>query len=548
MAIKKVQLPDNSTQDINDARIASTDITQWNGKQDTLVSGTNIKTVNNESLLGSGNISVAGTPGEPGTDGVGISSVVQTTESTVSGGTNVITITKTDGTSSTFNVRNGDAVGSATIVQTTGDSTTSVMSQDATTTTISETKQHTLKVSPNSVFADNHKNGKIYSKRVFAFADIRNATAISRAVAYGSEYIVNHYEAYGLLGFYQSSTTFLQVYIQGGNIKVQLQVNGTMAHNEDIGTVYNTGINSYGDYAVIFDHDDLVFRIFGYSNGSVTQLVQYSISTWDLSSLSNVYLIASIDNYQGRVCCTTLLINSPSLLNNYIAAPLNVGEFNTPQGTPFKTDLYLAGTGINVAGTVVQTISDMDKIYSISNSSVNYWRVGPSNVANNSPYMWHHVKLRFSSLSDGAYLQGGILFAQIAIEANGLPSGLILSGADKFYPVVDTDYDLYVQYNSNNKDGAVQYAVKLYGTVTVEVSEPYCFNNQAQNICAETYDGDGFTGAIPCECDPVSLVAYKIGITAAPTNIRIPTYAKRVDSNGRIYMWNGSVWKQINNS
>ena len=162
--------------------------------------------------------------------------------------------------------------------------------------------------------------------------------------------------------------------------------------------------------------------------------------------------------------------------------------------------------------------------------------------------MWHHVKLRFTSLSEGAYLQGGILFAQIAIEANGLPSGLILSGADKFYPVVDTDYDLYVQYNSNNKISARESAVKLYGTVTVEVSEPYCFNNQAQNICAETYDGDGFTGAIPCECDPVSLVDYKIALTSAPTNIRIPTYAKRVDSNGRIYMWNGSVWKQINNS
>lgn len=133
MAISKLKLPDNSTQDINDERISSTDITYWNGKQDALVSGTNIKTVNNESLLGSGNISVEGTPGAAG---VGISSVVQTTESTVSGGTNVITVTKTDGTSSTFNVKNGDAVGSATIVQTTGDSTTSVMSQDGTTKAI----------------------------------------------------------------------------------------------------------------------------------------------------------------------------------------------------------------------------------------------------------------------------------------------------------------------------------------------------------------------------------------------------------------------------
>ena len=130
MAISKVKLPDNSTQDINDARIASTDLTNWNGKQDTLVSGTNIKTVNNESLLGSGNLTITG---EPGDDGIGISSVVQTTESTVPGGTNVITITKTDGTTSTVKVRNGDAVGSVTIVQSTGTATDAAMSQDGTT-------------------------------------------------------------------------------------------------------------------------------------------------------------------------------------------------------------------------------------------------------------------------------------------------------------------------------------------------------------------------------------------------------------------------------
>lgn len=110
--------------------ITSSDISNWNGKQDALVSGTNIKTVNNESLLGSGNLTITG---EPGDDGIGISSVVQTTESTVSGGTNVITITKTDGTTSTVNVRNGDAVGTVAIVQDTGNSTTSAMSQDGTT-------------------------------------------------------------------------------------------------------------------------------------------------------------------------------------------------------------------------------------------------------------------------------------------------------------------------------------------------------------------------------------------------------------------------------
>ena len=42
-----------------------------------------------------------------GADGVGIQSVVQTTTSAEDGGTNVITVTKTDGTTSTFQVKNG---------------------------------------------------------------------------------------------------------------------------------------------------------------------------------------------------------------------------------------------------------------------------------------------------------------------------------------------------------------------------------------------------------------------------------------------------------
>lgn len=42
------------------ADISSTDISNWNGKQAALVSGTNIKTVNGNSLLGSGDITISG--------------------------------------------------------------------------------------------------------------------------------------------------------------------------------------------------------------------------------------------------------------------------------------------------------------------------------------------------------------------------------------------------------------------------------------------------------------------------------------------------------
>ena len=40
--------------------VTSTEKSTWSGKQDALVSGTNIKTINNESILGSGNITVSG--------------------------------------------------------------------------------------------------------------------------------------------------------------------------------------------------------------------------------------------------------------------------------------------------------------------------------------------------------------------------------------------------------------------------------------------------------------------------------------------------------
>ena len=45
--------------------------------------------------------------GPPGKDGVGIQSVEQSTTSTEDGGINIVTVTKTDGEASTFEVRNG---------------------------------------------------------------------------------------------------------------------------------------------------------------------------------------------------------------------------------------------------------------------------------------------------------------------------------------------------------------------------------------------------------------------------------------------------------
>lgn len=75
--ISKITLPSNDEYNIKDATARSGLAT----KQDTLVSGTNIKTINNESLLGSGNITIQG-GGDSLPDQTGHSGDILTTNGT----------------------------------------------------------------------------------------------------------------------------------------------------------------------------------------------------------------------------------------------------------------------------------------------------------------------------------------------------------------------------------------------------------------------------------------------------------------------------------
>lgn len=134
-------IPDDLS-DLNDDSthrlVTDAEKSTWNSKQDELISGANIKTINNTSILGSGDISVSQN---------GIASITAV-ESQVSGGNNVVTITETNGNTTVFNIKNGTdgddgingqdgadgvSLGEIALVQTTGDSEESVMSQKAVT-------------------------------------------------------------------------------------------------------------------------------------------------------------------------------------------------------------------------------------------------------------------------------------------------------------------------------------------------------------------------------------------------------------------------------
>lgn len=428
--------------------------------------------------------------------------------------------------------------------------------------------EHNLRVPASAVFMPSSYNGaggdsknvnpQLYSSRTFSWSDLHNVGIIHRGVYNKMIQDVSIGTPQSIFGIYQSENTYLRIYFHGGiQIKCSLVVNGTTTQDVQLMADYRAALTGYGDNAFVLDRDKRVIRIYGYNTGTstITKVAEYDVSQWDLSSFTNVYIAAHVQNITNCMCCVTVLVNSPLTLGDYIAAPLYVGEWNTPIGTRYYEDITLAGTGIEVGGTVTQTISATDKVVSVSNASLDYFKLGPSNLGDDWQYFWYHVKMRFSSVGDGMYITGGRFWQKVIIEdADGLPVTTLQTGDDKWYPAIDTDYHLYYQFIHTSNDAIFgqtyqrNYGLKLYGTATLEASEPYMYNPQVQNLCAETYNGAGFDGAIPFD-GVCQFLDYEVTRNYTPSTMRIPLGALFFDKvNHIIYMWEGSVWKRISNA
>lgn len=90
--------------------VTASDKTTWSGKQDALVSGTNIKTVNNNSLLGAGNINIDSLPAQTGQSGKFL-----TTDGTDASWATVDALPAQSGQSGKFLTTDGSAASWATV-------------------------------------------------------------------------------------------------------------------------------------------------------------------------------------------------------------------------------------------------------------------------------------------------------------------------------------------------------------------------------------------------------------------------------------------------
>jgi hypothetical protein len=125
------------------------------------------------------------------------------------------------------------------------------------------------------------------------------------------------------------------------------------------------------------------------------------------------------------------------------------------------------------------------------------------------------------------------------VDENGV---CVWDGNGRFTPEIDKWYYLISDVIKNRNVGYVSaYGMRAIGTFTIEVEGLFITAPRSINMCAETWNGKYFTGALPFNGTGVNFVAVN---SFTGTGKFIPILATNI-SGGKINMYNGSTWVNI---
>lgn len=314
-----------------------------------------------------------GDKGDTGATGVGITSVKQTVASMISGDTNVVEITTSDGKTSQVKIRNGNASTSGTeIAQTTGQATDKVMSQAAVTDYVPDycatLRSYTLNEAWKA--ADLNKSNLARTRNTYSTA--AKPYVFVRSTAASSSYIPN------IVAFVVSTVAIsLDEHITNNIIKavtdgmVLYNINGNWhlvvkrSDSQVLAHQFATRLTSGFNWAVLLDYraSKLTFKA---TNNAGSALLEESV---DLSSLDinfgDVYylaglgangivpdvifsyndLYATIDSYTDPLTCGNYKIAGTSVVTDTTGANLTAGLNATAMDAIYTTHSYDSDTG-----------------------------------------------------------------------------------------------------------------------------------------------------------------------------------------------------------
>ena len=397
----------------------------------------------------------------------------------------------------------------------------------------------------------------------YDFEDIKNVKVVCKQAYNGSS--INHYRTGDIrytsaVCLYKNAQNYLSIYFKGYKLAVKNVQGGTVLNEIELGQ-FNSGADALNtasttSWCAEIDLQNKVARFLRMLNG---ELVTYpstngaiDMSEWDLSHLDSFNIVFGCSEYQSDSFCYYCSINERMLIADYMTRPIEYAKHNCfdtyiantvkPLKVIRSVGTYSASNAI--VGTLVEEWDNIHKKFSfVGDTSYRYVGLGCANTGVNHKGQRFVVRLKFTDMSDDFKITYGIGGLQAFVGdqiVNKFDYGL---AGQYWHPEDGVVYDFVTDYSEY--DASDQYMYKAIGSFTVEIFDMYYMTPQSANICGETYDGTYFRGTMPFIGTNVKFSNDYSRIDTSRTGLGVPKYFNYTDSNGNVYIYNGSAWKQI---
>ena len=302
-----------------------------------------------------------------------------------------------------------------------------------------------------------------------------------------------------------------------------------------------------------FDFNRNKFELYVYNGTVVEKAFEQDLSEWDLAALVNFRLKTSLSWYSGYTATIFVSLNRYVDIEYYLTTPLEYSIQNTLVTQSAPTLTGYTPTSLKLGGTITETISPTHKIANVNQASGLYFALGGTHPNfTKAKGTWIVTKFKCTNIEGFAIKCSTVVGIGMIVSEDGeilYVDGLSLKNqypnnrTSSFNPEEGVWY-YFIALGQGKNDGKylATYTASVSGSCTIEAEALHISHCNENNLCCANYNGEYFTGSLAFIAENV---AFDV-VDPSKGSIAYPKYSIKADANGNIFMYNGTVWKQIN--
>lgn len=388
------------------------------------------------------------------------------------------------------------------------------------------------------------------SERIFKKEEVNNVCVIAKLSNIGRSVSNNHYRANTgktntIVGIYKDDNNYFSVTIDSYQLNIKHNKGGVL-NTINLKSTINGNLNSGSSYYCNIDFVQKKVLIVNYYSNAF-----HIIEDYDFSAISvdfDVFnVVVGMNDFSQNAYSYYVGVNANINYYDIINSKPRYGYYNTYPVRGEADVLSYGTTNVYLDGQNIETLGDKHKKCHYNKTSSSYFGLGV--VCENSSInnVFCSFMAKFSNISDNTLISSGAGFSEIKVYDGETCIDIDNSSNFSFKPVEGKTYKFVIGANIGGGVGYVQkYGFKCIGEFDVEIYEPLVFNEQLTNICAETCDGKYSLGDVKFKTN--DLIFTSKGAVNLNSGVDIPIGMVCSHTDGKLYMCDGNVWKQINNA